>query len=122
MWCKMLRNILIRFRDFLTLVSICLFFVLFIVKWKIYNIKKNIINIEYEITKLQEEIKIMETELSYLTSPKRLKLIYYRINKCSNCTNILSINQIKNITDMLPFYYVKYSENSKSVALNDSSK
>lgn len=122
MWYKMLRNTLIYFKNFLALVSICLFSALFIVKWKIYNIKKNIIIIDCEITKVQEEIKIMETELSYLTNPKRLKQIYYKINKCNDCASILSINQIKSITDILPFYYAKYSENSKSVALNDTSK
>lgn len=117
----MLNEALNTLKNFLFILSLCLFCVLIVVKNNIYKIKNNIRNIEYKIVMLDKEKEIIDLELTYLTSPDRLKNIYNKIKEehltTSINNNILTVKgQIKNVGKLIPYYYTKVENNKNSIA------
>ena len=117
----MLNDVLNTLKNFLFILSLCLFCVLIIVKNNIYKIKNNIRNIEHKIVMLDKEKEVIDLELTYLTSPNRLKNIYNKIKEEHLTTgvnnNILTVKgQLKNIRELIPYYYTKVENSKNSIA------
>jgi hypothetical protein len=92
-------------------------------KYKIFNLKSNVRSIEKEIIQLEKQKNTLDLELAYLTRPERLKELYVKVKKLNNRyfddKELISINQIKDIKTLIPYYYAKLEQyNSKhSIAL-----
>lgn len=91
------------------MIIITLLFLLIIIKYKIYKLKDQIRIIDDNIFQLQNNKRTSAIEWSYLTSPDRLKKIYMNIEKNKKITfeerEMITFNQIKNINNLLIYYY-----------------
>ena len=117
----MLNDMLNTLKNFLFILSLCLFCLLIIVKNNIYKIKNNIRHIEHKIVMLDKEKEVIDLELTYLTSPSRLKNIYKKIKDehltASVNNNILTVKeQVRNIRELIPYYYTKVENSKNSIA------
>lgn len=120
---KALSGFLLWLRRLLLLLLIAAFYFLLLIKWKVYGVKMKIESVEQEIAETEEEIKILDAELAYLTTPGRLKMLYGRLNNCDDCHRLLTLEQIKTISDLLPYYYARYNnKNTNSLAMNESKR
>jgi hypothetical protein len=93
------------------------------VKYRIFQLKANIRAIENDIRALERQKEVLNIELTYLTNPERLRKLYVEVKKLDVRTfegkELVSIDQIKNIKTLIPYYYSKLEKyNGKnSVAL-----
>lgn len=94
---------------FLKMIIITLLFLLITIKYKIYKLKDHIKIIDENIFQLQANKGTLAIEWSYLTNPERLKKIYLNIEKSKKINfeerKMVSFNQIKNINNLLIYYY-----------------
>ncbi|MDR1499224.1 MAG: hypothetical protein LBS34_02970 [Rickettsiales bacterium] len=92
-------------------------------KYRIFQLKANIRAIENDIRALERQKEVLNIELTYLTNPERLRKLYVEVKKLDVRTfegkELVSIDQIKNIKTLIPYYYSKLEKyNGKnSVAL-----
>lgn len=116
-----INNFLNFIKNFLLISSVFLFCILIFTKYKIFQLKKNIRNIESDIILLEKEKEILNLEIVYLTNPERLKKIYSKIKKMNiktfNNKELISVNQIKDIKNLIPYYYTKLEKYNNSMAL-----
>lgn len=118
----MLNNALKTIKKFLSIFCIFLFFILIFTKNKIYKIKSDIRDVDDKIIRVEKEKEIINLELAYLSNPNRLKKIYAKIqnmnisNIDTNNNVILVKKQIKNMRELIPYYYTNANNNKDSIA------
>lgn len=117
----MLNDVLSNIKNFLFVVCVFLFCVLISVKNKVYKIKSNIREIDNKIVVLNKEAEVVNLELTYLTTPERLKNIYANIKENNISIDfddsvLVAKTQIKDIMELIPYYYAKIENNENSVA------
>ncbi len=110
-----IKEFLILFENFLFMSSFLSFFCLIGVKYKIFQLKKNIRDIQENIVILEKQKKTLDLEIVYLSSPNRLKRIYTEVQKMKieefNNRELVTVKQIKDLKNLIPYYYDKADKN-----------
>ena len=85
-------------------------FVVFIfTQYKIFILRTSLKEIDVKISEIKNKNAILDVEIAYLTNPERLIKIYKSVYNMDYSGNLLTIKQMKNITDFL--LYNKNKEN-----------
>lgn len=116
------KKCLVVLKNLFLTTSFIMFFVLISVKYKIFQLKKNIREIQENIVLLEKEKKILDLEIVYLSNPNRLKKLYAEVQKMNiddfKNKELADIKQIKDIKNLIPYYYEKAGEIGSFIALN----
>lgn len=116
------KNCLIILKNLFLTTSFTMFFILISVKYKIFQLKKNIREIQENIVLLEKEKKILDIEIVYLSSPSRLKRLYAEVQKMNindfKNKELADVKQIKDIKNLIPYYYEKTGGVGNFIALN----
>ena len=105
----MLRNILRFFDKFLMYILFASFVVFIFTQYKIFILRTSLKEIDMKISEIKNKNAILDVEIAYLTNPERLIKIYKSEYNMDYIGNLLTIKQMKNITDFL--LYNKNKEN-----------
>lgn len=108
----MLRNILRFFNRFLAYILFASFVVFIFSQYKIFTLKASLKEIDVKISDIKNKNAILDVEIAYLTNPERLIKIYKSIYSSDYSDNLLTIKQVKNMTDLL-LYNNKNKENNR---------
>jgi cell division protein FtsL len=106
-------------KNFFFITTVFSFGLSIFIKYKIFQLKNNVRAVENEIIQLEKQKNILDLELAYLTRPDRLKELYGKVKKLRNNEHfsnkeLVSINQIRDIKTLIPYYYAKLEQyNSK---------
>lgn len=110
----MLKTIFELFNKFLSFILfICFLFFIFI-QYKVFILKVSLKEIDLEINKIKHKNAILDVEISYLTDPERLIKIYKEIYGNDYSNNLVTIKQMKNMTEILLYHHNKNKENNKN--------
>ncbi|MDR1425918.1 MAG: hypothetical protein LBI70_02915 [Rickettsiales bacterium] len=94
-----------NFKNTAILVNVFFFIALILVKIRVSSVGKDIAKMEIAIEKLGREIEGLNLEISYLTNPERLGLMYRSMGGTS--WRIVDKNDIKVLEELMPFYHLQ---------------
>lgn len=97
----MLRNILKFSNKFLSYILLISFIIFVFTQYKIFILRTSLKEIDAKINDIKNRNAILDVEIAYLTNPERLIKIYKNIYNEDYSNNLLTIKQMKNITDLL---------------------
>ncbi|MDR2778093.1 MAG: hypothetical protein LBB13_01120 [Rickettsiales bacterium] len=99
----MLENILDNIENTMVAINLCFFIALITVKQTVSRAEKAVTTVENYVGELCREDETLAMELSHITDPKRLKIIYYSLARDDDSEHIANINEMTTIDNLLLF-------------------